>query len=66
MLPVIGTQLALCNMMLCVVNLLPIKSSDGSRILDAIWGSNWAGDVIPSVSLPASIVPVQLQLPLQD
>jgi Zn-dependent protease len=62
-LPVIGRQLTLCNIMLCVVNLLPIKSSDGSRILDAIWGTNRSGGVVPRVSLPATIVPVQLPLP---
>jgi Zn-dependent protease len=39
-LPVIGTQLALCNLMLCVVNLLPIPSSDGLRILRNIMGSS--------------------------
>jgi Zn-dependent protease len=63
-LPVIGKQLGLCNLMLCVVNLLPIKSSDGSRILDAIWGSSRAGGVIPPVSQPTSAVPALL--PLQD
>ena len=62
-LPVIGKQLALCNIMLCVVNLLPIKSSDGSRILDAIWGASRAGGAIPPVFQPASTVPAQLPLP---
>jgi Zn-dependent protease len=38
-LPVIGTQLALCNLLLCIVNLLPIPSSDGLRILRNIAGS---------------------------
>ena len=59
-LPVIGRQLALCNIMLCVVNLLPIKSSDGSRILDAIWGTNRAGGAIGSLNQAASVAPVQL------
>jgi Zn-dependent protease len=63
-LPVIGKQLGLCNMMLCVVNLLPLRSSDGSRILNAIWGANRADGVIPRVSQPASKVPAQM--PLQD
>ena len=31
--PQIGTQLAMGNVALCVVNLLPIPASDGSRIL---------------------------------
>ena len=39
-LPMVGRQLALCNLMLCVVNLLPIPSSDGLRILRNIMGSN--------------------------
>jgi Zn-dependent protease len=36
-LPVIGTKLALCNLLMCVVNLLPLPSSDGLRILRTIW-----------------------------
>jgi len=43
MLPVIGTQLALCNLLLCIVNLLPVPSSDGLRILRNITGSSRAG-----------------------
>jgi Zn-dependent protease len=38
-LPVIGTQLAFCNLLLCVGNLLPLPSSDGLRILRTIWAS---------------------------
>lgn len=34
-LPQMGFQLATCNLTLCVVNLLPLPSSDGSRILHA-------------------------------
>jgi len=59
-LPVIGKQLGLCNLMLCVVNLLPIKSSDGSRILDAIWGSSGATNTIATLNQPATVAPVQL------
>lgn len=33
--PQIGFQLAICNLTLCVVNLLPFPSSDGLRILRA-------------------------------
>ncbi len=36
-LPVIGTKLALCNLTICVANLLPLPSSDGLRILRTIW-----------------------------
>jgi Zn-dependent protease len=37
--PLIGMKLAFCNLGLCVVNLLPLPSSDGSRILRAMWAS---------------------------
>ena len=59
-LPVIGKQLGLCNIMLCIVNLLPIKSSDGSRILDAIWGSSRATNTMATLNQPAAAAPVQL------
>jgi Zn-dependent protease len=36
-LPVIGTRLAFCNLLIGVVNLLPLPSSDGLRILRTIW-----------------------------
>ncbi|SPE31378.1 membrane hypothetical protein [Candidatus Sulfotelmatomonas gaucii] len=58
--PVIGTKLALCNLSLCVVNLLPLPSSDGLRILRTIWASNRAGDVIPVISQSCSTQPVRL------
>jgi Zn-dependent protease len=35
--PQLGAQLALCNLLLCVVNLLPLPSSDGLRILRTLW-----------------------------
>ena len=38
-LPVIGTKLAICNLGLCIVNLLPLPSSDGLRILRTMWTS---------------------------
>jgi Zn-dependent protease len=44
-LPVIGTKLALCNLMICVVNLLPLPSSDGLRILRTILLSRPASQV---------------------
>lgn len=37
LLPVIGMKLAICNLGLCVVNLLPLPSSDGLRILRTMW-----------------------------
>lgn len=36
--PVIGAQMALCNVMLCIFNLLPIPASDGQRILRHLTG----------------------------
>jgi len=53
-LPQIGDQLALCNLLLCVVNLLPLPSSDGLRILHTIRRSNRAGGMIPALSQPPS------------
>jgi Zn-dependent protease len=44
-LPVIGTKLALCNLSLCVVNLLPLPSSDGLRILRTILLSHPASQI---------------------
>ena len=60
-LPVMGTKLALCNLSLCVVNLLPLQSSDGLRILRTIWASNRAGKVIPVMSQFYSPLPVRLE-----
>jgi Zn-dependent protease len=37
--PVIGMKLAYCNLGLCVVNLLPLPSSDGLRILRTMWAN---------------------------
>jgi Zn-dependent protease len=37
--PVIGNKLAYCSLGLCIVNLLPLPSSDGSRILRTMWAS---------------------------
>jgi Zn-dependent protease len=39
-LPVLGHQLALCNLVLGLVNLIPLPSSDGLRILRALRISN--------------------------
>jgi Zn-dependent protease len=46
--PRIGPQLALCNLMLAVINLLPLPSSDGLRIL-----RNLSGPIITSETNPA-------------
>jgi Zn-dependent protease len=58
--PVIGTKLALCNLSLCVVNLLPIPSSDGLRILRTIWASRRAGGGVSVISQPCSMPPARL------
>lgn len=50
--PVIGTQMALCNLMLCIFNLLPIPASDGLRILRNITGYYRAAG--PAAALPES------------
>jgi len=35
--PHVGAQIALCNLVLCAINLLPIPSSDGMRIMKLLW-----------------------------
>ena len=47
-----GAQLALCNLLLCVINLLPLPSSDGLRILRTMWSSNAPGSMVPALSQP--------------
>ncbi len=44
-LPRIGIQLAFCNLTLFVVNLVPLPSSDGLRIVRSIWGQSQSADV---------------------
>ena len=44
-LPAIGTKLALCNLLIGVVNLLPLPSSDGLRILRTILLSHPASQI---------------------
>jgi Zn-dependent protease len=41
--PRLGPQLATCNLMLGVINLLPLPSSDGLRIL-----RNLSGSIVPA------------------
>jgi Zn-dependent protease len=48
-LPRLGLQLAMCNMMLAVINLLPLPSSDGLRIL-----RNLSGPVLSTSPTPAT------------
>jgi Zn-dependent protease len=45
--PQIGTQLALCNLVLGVANLLPIPASDGLRILRTLASANAPGSLTP-------------------
>jgi len=49
-LPRIGVQLALCNLALCVVNLLPLPASDGLRILRMICNANLDDAMNPILS----------------
>jgi Zn-dependent protease len=53
-LPLIGPQLAYCNLVLCVVNLLPLPSSDGLRILRALSGSGRQTGMVAAISEPSS------------
>ena len=48
--PRIGIQLALCNLLLGVINLLPIPSSDGLRILRNLSRSIIARETNPALS----------------
>lgn len=51
--PVIGTHLALCNLLLCAGNLLPLPSSDGLRVLRTLLASRTSQaahySLVPSV-----------------
>jgi Zn-dependent protease len=48
--PRLGSQLATCNLFLGVINLLPLPSSDGLRILRNLWGSTIPSDINPALS----------------
>ena len=61
LLPEIGAKLALCNLVLCVVNLLPLPSSDGSHILSAMREPSQTPAMIPAIGQPRSILPVGLR-----
>jgi Zn-dependent protease len=54
-LPVIGPQLAFCNLLLCVTNLLPLPSSDGLHILRALFASSRPAEMVPAMSEPSSV-----------
>jgi Zn-dependent protease len=61
--PVVGTQLALCNLLLCVGNLLPLPSSDGLRILRIMWPSRPSAPDQPaplSIPHPSQTRPIPL------
>jgi hypothetical protein len=60
-LPVIGNQLALYNLILGIVNLLPIPSSDGLRILRTLRGSTADRTTLPSHSEVRSTIPVRAE-----
>ena len=47
-------QLALGNLALCVVNLIPLPSSDGLRILRAVWRPSTPAPLVPALSQPPS------------
>ncbi len=47
--PRLGGQLALCNLLLCVVNLLPLPSSDGLRILRTLWSFTSPRAMVPEL-----------------
>jgi Zn-dependent protease len=48
--PRLGLQLAMCNLVLGVINLLPLPSSDGLRILRNLSGSIIASETNPALS----------------
>jgi Zn-dependent protease len=48
--PRLGPQLATCNLILGIINLLPLPSSDGLRILRNLWGSTIPSDMNPALS----------------
>jgi Zn-dependent protease len=54
-LPLIGPQLAYCNLVLCVINLLPLPASDGQRILRALFVSRPAASMLPAMSEPGPV-----------
>jgi Zn-dependent protease len=47
--PRLGAQLAVCNLLLCVVNLLPLPSSDGLRILRTLWSFTSPRRMVPGL-----------------
>jgi Zn-dependent protease len=48
--PRLGLQLAMCNLMLGIINLLPLPNSDGQRILRNLSGSMIVRDTNPALS----------------
>ena len=60
-LPVIGGQLALYNLILCIVNLLPIPSSDGRRILRNLKGSTADRNTLPLLGETRATLPLGIE-----
>jgi Zn-dependent protease len=54
-LPSIGPQLAFCNLVICVMNLLPLPSSDGLRILRTLFVSGRPTVMVPAMSEPGPV-----------
>jgi Zn-dependent protease len=60
LIPVIGTQLSICNLALGIVNLFPLPGSDGLRILRIIRPPRPAADAILAISPPPTALAVPL------
>jgi|ERR1700722_1507780 Zn-dependent protease len=60
-LPVIGNQLALYNLILCIANLLPVPFSDGQRILRNLMGSTAERSTRPSLGEARVTHPVGME-----
>ena len=61
--PRLGFQLATCNLMLGVINLLPLPSSDGLRVLRNLLGPIMTGNKNP---VPSRVQPCQSNVGLQS
>ena len=48
--PQVGAQLALCNLLLGIINLVPLPSSDGLRILRTLWSFTTPRTLVPAAS----------------
>jgi Zn-dependent protease len=59
----IGVQLAMANLALGIINLLPIPASDGMRIFKTLWNPGTPGPVLPDVPVLAQQTLAQSQRP---